>query len=144
MERDLDKIEGDVVKIRKFTIQKRHLTELARGTAGAFIGISIGMGLRWVPIFAAQIEWINAIAILIFIMGLGAVLLFKAEGEWIAKEGNIYVAKRLGQLFGISTFVIILAMFMFNMVPDTPEMFVKTVVVGLYPAMSGAITFTIT
>ena len=144
MEKDIDKIEDTVLKISRFSIGKRHLTDIARATAGAFIGVSVGMGLRWMPIFAQNMQWTNAIAILVFIFGLGAMLLYKTEKDWIEKAGKVFVFKRLTQMYVISIVVVIIAFYLFNMVPDDPDMFVKTVVVGTYPAMSGAITFTIT
>ncbi len=144
IEKNLDVVEENVLKLSKFTIGKRHFTELARGTAGAFIGVSVGMGLRWMPIFAENMEWIHVVAVLGFIFGLGAMLLFKTEKDWVKKEGNIFVIKRLVQLYVISLVVVLIALVLFNMIPDDPYMLIKTIIVGSYPAMSGAITFTIT
>jgi uncharacterized membrane protein len=143
MDDSLDKIEENMIRVGRFSIS-RHFTEIARGTAGAFIGVSLGMSLRWMPILAESLEWANLIAIMIFILSLSAVLLFKTEKDQIKKEGNFFVAKRITQLYVISLIVVILAFTAFNMLPSDPWMLFKSVIVGTYPAMSGAITFSIT
>lgn len=144
MEKDIDKMEKEFLRLGKLTVGREHLMELARGTAGAFIGVSVGMGLRLMPVFAENMEWANVISVLIFIFFLGGILVYKNDMEWIRKEGNIFIFKRVGQLFLISIVVVTIAFLMFNIMPAEPENIIKAVIVGSYPAMAGAITFTIT
>lgn len=151
VEKDIDKIEASVDKmekslfqIGKFSVGREHFMELARGTAGAFLGVGVGLGIRWMPGIAENLEWANAVSILSFIMIIGAVLIYKNEKEWIAKQGNWFVPKRLIHLFIISLGVEVIALYMFNMMPADIDTAIKTLIVGSYPAMSGAITFTIT
>ncbi|MCK4715000.1 MAG: hypothetical protein KAT35_05455, partial [Candidatus Aenigmarchaeota archaeon] len=92
----------------------------------------------------ANLEWIHAGSILFFIFLVGALLIYKNEKEWIEKQGNWFVPKRLTHLFMISIGVEIVALLIFNMMPAELDIAIKTIVVGSYPAMSGAITFTIT
>ena len=75
---------------------------------------------------------------------LGGILIYKQDKEWIVKEGKMIVVSRIVSLFLISVAVVVIAMLIFDMLPSDPEMLVKTLIVGSYPAMAGAITFTIT
>jgi hypothetical protein len=144
MEKDIDKMEEAIFQIGKITIGREHVMELARGAAGAFLGVGIGLGVRWMPGIAANLEWIHAASVLVFIFMVGSLLVWKNEREWIAKQGNWFIPKRLIHLFIISIGVEIVALSIFNMLPLGLEDVIKTLIVGSYPAMSGAITFTIT
>ena len=144
IEENVDKMEESLLQIGRFTVGREHFMELARGTAGAFLGVGIGMGMRWLPGVAENLEWPNAIGILVFIFAIGAILIYKNEKEWIKRQGNIFIPKRLVHLLIISMGVEIIALYLFNIMPSDPEIILKTLIVGSYPAMSGAITFTIT
>jgi uncharacterized membrane protein len=148
--RDIDRIEQNFDRMSSFLLINRipigraHFFELGRGVAGAFLGVGVGMGIRFVPGIAEGLEWNHALAIMAFIMVIGAVLIYKNEKEWIAKEGKIFVPKRLIHLLLISFAVEAVALYMFNMIPHDPYLILKSLIVGSYPAMSGAVTFTIT
>jgi hypothetical protein len=144
IEKDIDRIESSMVRIGKFSVGREHFMELARGAAGAFMGVGVGLGIRWIPDMARALEWSNAIGILAFIMAIGSILIYKNERNWIEKQGSFFVAKRLMHLLVISVSVEIIALTLFNVMPSDPEVAAKTLIVGLFPAMSGAITFTIT
>ena len=143
VEKNVEKIEEEIVNIGRLTMKKRHFTELIRGIAGAFLGVGIGMGMRLVPIMAENIEWANAIGILVFIFMLGSMLIYKNEKDMVEKHGNMFVVKRLLILFLISIAVEVVALYLFNLMPADPELALKALIVGSYPAMSGAITFSI-
>ena len=93
---------------------------------------------------AKNLEWAHAGSILFFILLVGALLIWKNEREWIAKQGSSFIPKRLFHLFLISLAMEAIGLTIFNMMPTDPVLIVKTMIVGSYPAMSGAITFTIT
>lgn len=143
VEKNVEKIEEEIVNIGKLSMKRRHFTELIRGVAGAFLGVGIGMGMRLVPIMAENIEWANAVGILVFIFMLGSMLIYKNEKDMVEKYGNMFVFKRLAILFLISLGVEIIALLLFNLMPANPELALKALIVGSYPAMSGAITFSI-
>ena len=143
IEDEVRKMEDDLVKIGNFAVGREHVMELARGTAGAFLGVGLGMSIRYIPDMAQSLEWFHAIAILLFIMGFGALLIYKNEKAWIQKEGLSFVPKRLVTLLIISIVVEAITLMMFNAMPSGAELITKTLIVGSYTAMSGAITFTI-
>ncbi len=141
--KEIQKVEEELLELGRFTFEKEHVMELARGAAGAFLGVGIGMGIRYMPGVAESLEWANAIGILIFIFALGGMLIYKNEKDWIKKQGMAFIPKRLIHLFIIAIGVDLVALVLFNVLPAEPELLIKTLIVGSYPAMSGAITFTI-
>jgi hypothetical protein len=143
MEEGIEKVEESVLNIGKFTMGREHFMELARGTAGAFLGVGIGMSIKDIPELAAGLGWNNILGIFAFIMVVGAILIYKNEKQWIEKEGKFFVVKRLVVLFIICICVEALALYIFNTMPLEMNLILKTLIVGSYPAMSGAITFTI-
>ncbi len=70
-------------------------------------------------------------------------LIYKNEKDIIKEKGNIFVVKRLTVLFIISLTVEIVALYLFNLMPTDFDLAIRSLIVGSYPAMSGAITFSI-
>ena len=144
MEQDIGRLEEKLVRFGRVTVGREHFMEMARGTAGAFMGVGLGLGIRWIPDMARDLPWTNAIGILVFVIALGSLLIYKNEKAWIEKQGRVFVLKRLTHLFAISVCVEIIALVLFGTMPMELGAASKTLIVGLFPAISGAITFTIT
>ena len=139
----LDRIKNLLVSIKQRTIQRQHIMSLARGFAGSFLGIGIGMSLISISGVAKDLPWLNAIGILVFIWGIGIILIYKNEQEMVKSGGIKFIISRLFYLYLISIFVEYISLVLFNLVPPDYEMLAKTLIIGSYPAMAGAISFSL-
>jgi len=139
----LDRIKNLLVSIKQRTIQRQRIMSLARGFAGSFLGIGIGMSLISISEVAKNLPWSNAIGILVFIWGIGIILIYKNEQEMVKSGGIKFITSRLFYLYIISIFVEYISLILFNLVPQDYEMLAKTLIIGSYPAMAGAISFSL-
>ncbi|MBT4604054.1 hypothetical protein HOC01_00305 [archaeon] len=135
------KIEKQLLKVGNFTFKRRHLLELIRGTAGAFLGVGLGKSLLSFETLAQTLPWINIIGILIFILAVSALLIYKNEHDFIKKEGFIIVPKRLIFLYTIAIVIEVLSLYLFGGLPSDPSELIKWLIIGSYPAMAGAVSF---
>jgi uncharacterized membrane protein len=149
-ESEIDKIENEekriekvLMKIGKFTVKRTHLLEFARSFAGAFLGVGVGLSLRGVPAIAESLSWFNVLGILFFVFFISGILLYKQEKENIKKVGKILVFKKLFFIYSLCIVVELIAFALFASIPSDIFGLVKALIVGSYPAMAGAITFTL-
>ncbi|MBD3259120.1 hypothetical protein GF371_00655 [Candidatus Woesearchaeota archaeon] len=70
-------------------------------------------------------------------------MIYKNEKEHIARNGKMFVLWRLGELYSISLAMEALGLVLFAAWPGTGELLAKSLIVGSYAAMSGAVSFTI-
>lgn len=136
-----EEIKEALVKIAIFTFRRERVLEFARGFAGALLGVAIGFGLMANTELIAGISWYNAVGILAFIIAASAILIYKSKKEWVEKKGSLFVAKRLLGLYVICICIEVIALLLFGMLMLEPEILAKTLVVGSYPAMAGAVAF---
>ena len=140
------KIEKEEKKIRK-TLKKltgrKYLLELIRGAAGAFLGVGIGESLVGLSSSAGRLPWINIMGILVFILVVSSLLIYKNERDHVSKRGTRFVFWRLGELYAISIVMEALGLILFAAWPGTGELLAKSLIVGSFAAMSGAVSFTI-
>lgn len=136
-----DEIKEALVKIAIFTFRRDRVLEVARGIAGAFLGVAIGFGLMTNTVLIAGLSWFSAIGILAFIIAISAVLVYKNKKEWVEKEGPVFIVKRLLTLYAICICIEVIALILFGMLTLEPELLLKTLIVGSYPAMAGAVAF---
>ncbi|MBI2971342.1 MAG: hypothetical protein HYY37_02920 [Candidatus Aenigmarchaeota archaeon] len=134
-----ERIEKAIVGLGNFTLKKSYLLETTRALAGAALGVSVGMGLRIIPEIAENLPWVNIAGILMFIVFVAIVLIYRTERV----TGRGHVLGKLFEIVFISLMVEITALSLFNILPPDAESVVKVLVVGLFPTMSGAITFRI-
>jgi hypothetical protein len=137
------KIEKALFQIGKFTFKRKHLLEIIRGTAGAFLGVGLGKGLLSLTDLANSLPWFNIIGILVFILVISALLIYKNDHDYIHKEGILVIWKKLAFLYGISLFVEFFALWLFGGVPSSGIILGKTLIIGSYSAMAGAVSFSI-
>lgn len=146
IEKEEAAIERNLLKIGSFTVKRSRVLELARGVAGAFLGVGLGQALGISVTLAKKIAWPNAIGLLFFIFLLAGVLIYKNDKTLIAgsqKHPVRYVADRIGVLYGISILVELIGLVLFNNFPGWNSLLVKALVVGSFPAMSSAAAFSI-
>ncbi len=137
------KIERAILKLGNFTFKRKHLLEGIRGTAGAFLGVGLGKSLLNVSELATSLPWWNIIGILIFILVISVLLIYKNEHDFIQKEGVSIVWKRLVTLYLIAIAVEFFALWLFGGLPLGGPALFKTLIIGSYAAMAGAVSFTI-
>lgn len=140
------KIERTLVSIGNFTVKRSHLLELARGAAGAFLGVGLGQALGGSVSLAQNLPWINIFGILFFILILVSLLIYRNDKDQIVSDRqNIfgYVSKKLVALYLISLAVQLLGLILFNNFPGWNEILLKALVIGSYSAMSSAVAFTL-
>lgn len=146
IEKEEQTIERSLLKIGNFTLKRSHLLELARGTAGAFLGVGVGQALGISVNLAKKIPWPNAIGLLLFIILLVGILIYKNDRAAMAgtrKHPLRYIFERIGQLYMIACAVELIGLILFNNFPGWNGLLIKTLVVGSFPAMSSAAAFSI-
>lgn len=146
VEKEERKIERAILKIGHFTINKSQMLELARGVAGAFLGVGLGQALFNSVKLAQTLPWINILGILIFILVLVGILIYKHDkGQIAEKKVNPfgYIFKKLAALYIIALIVQLLGLILFNNFPGWNETLIKALVIGSYSAMSSAVAFTL-
>lgn len=141
-----EKIERTLLRIGNFTLKRSRLLELARGVAGAFLGVGLGQALGVSVTLAKHIPWPNAIGLLLFILILAGLLIYKNDKTLIQgsqKHPLRYISDKVALLYGISVVVELIGLILFNNFPGWNTVLIKALVVGSFPAMSSAAAFSI-
>jgi hypothetical protein len=124
IEKEERAIERNLLKLGNFTIKRSHLLELARGTAGAFLGVGLGQALG------------SNVALLIYKNDKGFI-------QDTRKDPLNYILGKISTLYAISLAVELIGLVLFNNFPGWNTLLVKALLVGSYPAMSSAAAFSI-
>ncbi len=143
LEKEEKNIEKIVLRFGKLSIRKKHLLDLIRASAGAFLGVGIGRGLIGLDSVAKNLAWINVIGILVFIFGISALLIYKDQKEDLKSKGKFTIFQRLFFIYLISVAIEFISILLFNVQYDTTETLLKIIIVGSYTAMASAITFSL-
>lgn len=146
IEKEEESIERSLLKIGNFTLKRSKVLELARGTAGAFLGVGLGEALGGSVVLAEKIPWLNAIGLLIFILLLASLLVYKNDKTLMQgsqKHPLRYIGDKILVLYTISLCVELVGLILFNNFPGWNGVLVKALVVGSFPAMSSAAAFSI-
>ena len=137
------RIERALFEVGGFTFKRKHLLELIRGTAGAFLGVGLGKSLLSIESLASSLPWWNIIGIFVFILVISVLLIYKNEHDYIQKKGVAIVWQKLVFLYTIAVVVEFFALWLFGGVQGTSLVLVKTLIIGSYAAMAGAVSFSI-
>jgi len=143
IENEEKKIEQNLFKIGRLTFKRKHFLELIRGSAGAFLGVGLGMNLLNLKNLATNLPWFNVIGILLFILVISSLLIYKNEKDFVRAEGKKIIFKRLFTLYLIALLVEFISLWLFGGVPDSDALLVKMMIIGSYSAMAGAVSFSI-
>jgi hypothetical protein len=141
--REEKNIEKTIIRLGILNVKKRHLIELTRASAGAFLGVGIGRGLIGLDNVAKGLAWINVIGILFFILFISSLLIYKDSRENIKQRGKIVLIQRLFFIYIISVAIEFISLLLFNVQYDSTETLFKIIIVGSYTAMASAITFSL-
>jgi uncharacterized membrane protein len=137
------KTERTLFQLGQLTFRRKHLLELIRGTAGAFLGVGIGRNLLNLEELAGRLPWWNVLGILIFVLFISGLLVYKNEKDFVAKKGYGIVWKKLILLYLIAALVEFISLWLFAALPGSNAALIKMIIIGSYAAMGGAVTFTI-
>lgn len=137
------KIEKVLFKIGNFEFKKKHLLELIKGIAGAFLGVGLGRSILNLESITEKLQWWNIIGILVFIIGISWLLIYKNEKQYVQKHGFRLVWKKLVFLYVISIVIELLALWLFASLPGDTATLIKVLVIGSYAAMAGAVSFSL-
>ncbi len=144
IEHEEEDIERDILRMGTLSIKRSHVLELARGTAGAFLGVGLGQALGTSVMLASRLPWINIFGILFFIILITGLLIYKNDKDVIKKANPFrYILGKISYLYAISLVVQLIGLFLFNTFPGFGEILYKTLIVGSYTAMSSAVAFTL-
>lgn len=138
-----ENIEKTLLKFAGVNVKKRHLYELLRASAGAFLGVGLGRGLLGLDNLARTLPWINVIGILVFILILSALLIYKNERENVKKVGWGIVGQRLIFIYVIALLIEFLSLLLFKIQFDDVSVLMKIIIVGSYTAMASAVSFSL-
>ncbi len=138
-----EKIEKVLFRIGSFEFKRKHLLDLIKGVAGAFLGVGLGRSILNLDSLAEKLQWWNVIGILIFIIGISWLLIYKNEKQYVQKKGLAVVWKKLLFLYVISLIIEYLALWLFASLPPDAATLVKVLVIGSYAAMAGAVSFSL-
>ena len=144
MEAKEDNVEKELLTVGHIAIKRSHLLELARGAAGAFLGVGLGQALGTSVTLANKLPWVNIIGILAFIILVTGVLIYRNDKDAIKDKSPLpYIAGKLSYLYVISLCVQLLGLVLFNTYPGFNEILAKSLIIGSYTAMSSAVAFTL-
>ncbi|MEK6950911.1 MAG: hypothetical protein AABX13_04275 [Nanoarchaeota archaeon] len=143
IQKEQQKTERILFQLGQFTFKRKHLLELIRGTAGAFLGVGIGRNLLNLEELAGRLPWWNVFGILVFVLFISGLLIYKNEKDFIARKGYGVVWQKLILLYLIAALVELIALWLFKAVPGDFSTLIKMIIIGSYAAMGGAVTFTI-
>ncbi len=143
IQKEQQKTERVLFELGQFTFRRKHLLELIRGTAGAFLGVGIGRNLLNLEELAGKLPWWNVIGILAFILFVSGLLIYKNEKDFVRKKGYGIIWRKLILLYFIAALVELIALWLFAALPGDTATLIKMIIIGSYVAMGGAVTFTI-
>ncbi len=137
------KLEQAMFQLGKFTFRRKHMLEVIRGVAGSFLGVGLGRQLLNMEGLANSLAWWNIFGILVFVLAISALLLYKNEKDFIARDGLGVVWRKLAFLYVVALAMEVLALFLFGGLPASGLLLFKVVVIGSYSAMAGAVSFSL-
>lgn len=144
MEHRLIEEEHDlIVSLGKMKLKGSHVLDFFKIVGGSLVGTSFGAKFIGTVDLATTVPWENVIAILIMSLVIGGALIYKAEKKRIVKmkHPTTYLALRLVYIWIISIAIGGMSIFLFLTEPVGGILLAKTILLGSYPALAGAIGF---
>ena len=143
LNREEESIEKSIMKFGRINFKRKHLFEIVRASAGAFLGVGLGRGLLGLDSLAKTLPWLNIIGILVFILIISGLLIFKSDKGKISNKGVRVLFARLMFIYLISIFIEFLSLLLFNVSFDNFSDLTKILIVGSFTAMGSAVSFSL-
>jgi uncharacterized membrane protein len=150
-EKNIQKLEKKIIKdeekilfeLKKLTVKKKHLLDLIKIIAGALLGTSFGSGLLGKKELAMQLPWVNVIGIFLLTFIVASLLVYKSERKNVVKGKSVarYVVLRVLYIWIVATVISSLASILFMTETLESAILIKSLLIGSYPAVAGAIGF---
>ena len=130
--------------IGKLKVRKEHFFDFVKIVAGALLGTSLGRVFMDVDL-ATNLPWINIFGIFVLSLSISILLVYKAERKKIiqTKHKYFYMVKRVAYIWVIAAFVSGLSSLLFMVDYPSSEIFIKNMLINLYPSIAGAIGFSL-
>ena len=141
--RILEEEQELLAKIGKIKVKKTHILDFFKVVGGALVGTSFGSQFLNATELAGILPWMNVVGILILSLAIGGALIYKSDQKHIKKmkSPGRYIVLRLLYIWLIATGVGGLSVFLFLTEPVSSVALLKSMLVGSYPALAGAIGF---
>lgn len=143
IEKEEEEIEKNILRFGRVKVNKEHVFEFIRAVAGAFLGVGLGRGLLGLDSIAKTLPWVNVLGILVFVLGLSALLIYKDEKENLTTKGKSIIFKRLTFIYLIAVAIEYFSLILFNVSYDSTGTLIKILIVGSFTAMASAVTFSL-
>ncbi len=150
-EKNLEKIEKNILKeergiravLKSLKIEKHHVLDFIRIAAGALVGTGLGSIIIRQKDLALTLPWRNILGIIFVALLLAGLLVYKAERKSLEKRAYPlrYIAVRVAYIWIIATVISGATSLLFIAQPELNLITLKSILIGSFPAIAGAIGF---
>jgi hypothetical protein len=144
VERREHEIEKVLLKVGIFSLKKKHLLELVRASAGAFLGVGLGKNLLDLKKLAETLPWFNVVGILLFVLLISALLIYKNQKDYYVQGKDFKaIIRKLAIIYLVTLGIEILSLYLFAALDQPAGTLLKMIIIGSYSAMAGAVSFSL-
>jgi hypothetical protein len=131
----------EIDALGKYSVKRKYYLELSRGFAGAFFGTAIVYSIISVPAMAMAMTSIQSATLLAFILVFSLFMLYRNQKLWVEQSAMVLAVKRLALLYLASIVMGVVALFLTGGLTMAIDAIFKSLVLGSFPAMAGAVLF---
>jgi len=134
-------IAKDIDMFGKYSVKRKYHLELTRGLAGAFLGTAIAYILVNMSLASVNMTLAQAGLLMVFVLGFSFIMLYRNQKLWVEEGAAAFAAKRLFLLYAISVVIGLIALLLTGGFTPAADVMFKSVALGSFPAMAGAVLF---